>query len=71
METHLFLSQFFLFSSSEILDGQIRVKNKLRMHLTADLQKEQESVHDYEDRVIALEKEISSQHVSIKYVKTA
>ena len=37
------------------------------LHL--DLAKEKESVHEYEDRIISLEREISSQHQALRWVK--
>ena len=38
------------------------------MHL--DLAKEKEGVHQYEDRIITLEKDISSQHKALRLVRT-
>jgi hypothetical protein len=37
------------------------------LHL--DLAKEKEGGHEYEDRIITLEKEISSQHQALRLVK--
>lgn len=37
--------------------------------LHGDLAKEKDGVHEYEDRIVTLEKQISSQHQALRFIK--